>query len=262
MKAKIIIPSRVRAFEHDYRLPLVATGVFVAVLSTLLLLRMHEHSIVAQVLSGTKTSGRDYATLLSQDKVAGLNDNQLGTEEASTPASTQKSINSSSTTFTSSSGSTATSGNTSTAASGTASSSSSSSASSEVPATTPPTSGGGTTTPAQPFNASITSFRQEGSGVITCNGSGSSGNKCSKTYTFTAGIQTANGPGTVNYNWRFSTDGSSNGSFQAASGTFGTILQKQITLSCSNPTAFTAQLTLSSPTPAQSPVIAVTHVCN
>jgi hypothetical protein len=261
MKAKIIIPSRVRAFEHDYRLPLVATGVFVAVLSALLLVRMHEHSIVAQVLSGTKTSGRDYATLLSQDKVAGLNDDQLGTEESSAPATTQKSVNSTSTTFTSSSSSPTASSTTSTSPSGSTASGSSSS-SPEVPATTPPASGGGTTTPAPPFSASITSFRQEGSGVMTCSGSGSSGNKCSKTYTFTAGIQTANGPGTVNYNWRFSVDGSSNGSFQAASGAFGTILQKQITLSCSNSTVFTAQMTLSSPAPTQSPVIAVTHVCN
>lgn len=113
---------RTDRFIKDYKMPINATLVFLAILVALLLLRIYEQSVLAEILPGKNKSGKDYATLLSTDKVDGVTKNDVKEEEQAKQEEQKKTE-------------TAASANTFTVSSGGSS------------GTTSPTDGGGTTPP-------------------------------------------------------------------------------------------------------------------
>ncbi|HUP26392.1 MAG TPA: hypothetical protein VM124_01955 [Candidatus Limnocylindrales bacterium] len=245
MIIKTILPSSARQFAKDYRLPLAATLAFIIIALSLFIGRLHERSALGQILAVKNSAGQDYAGLLSNDKADDFQKNDVSSEVNSDPASQTKP--------------TTTGSSPTTAAAPT-------SGTSETVAVTPPTTSSGsgtlTPTPVGPFTAAITAFKQDQAATLQCpGGSVTNLTKCTKTYSFAATIQTANGPGTVKYNWKYSVNGSSNGEFTAVSGTNSTTLHNTITLNCKDAGTFSAQFLLTNPSAAQSQALQVTHSC-
>jgi hypothetical protein len=111
------------------------------------------------------------------------------------------------------------------------------------------------------FSAAIAFFRQD-SGVLECSSQKPRLQTCSKRYTFSGGIRTQNGPGTVKYGWRSNlADTTEDASVSVGSGEVLTTVQKVITLACTAPSSFSLQLVILSPGVTQSPTIQVNHSC-
>lgn len=251
MTIKISIPSNAKQFIRDYRLPLAASVSFVAIVLFLFFGRLHERAVLGQILSVKNTPGQDYANLLSKDKADDFKKQDVGGDDLKNPSASSQPSGSSVTasipvqgTSASGSATTTTTTPTVTVVSGT---------------TTPPTT---VVPPAPPaFTATITDFRQDQAPLLQCSTGGFNLAKCSKKYTFVASVKTANGPGSVAYDWRYSVNGSNNGSFAAASGTAIKTLNTELTLDCKNPGSFTAQFVVTSPAFVQSQPLQINHSC-
>ncbi len=224
---------RVRRFVRDYSLPVTMTAVFLLLIIVASLVRVFQQTSLANLLAGVTTIGQDYGTLFSKDKTDELkknSDNSLPTAPAPAGTPTSFAINTNT-------GGNSSSGN------------------------TPPTSGGDTPLPLV-FGASIAYFQQD-SVTLDCTTPKPKRQTCSKRYNFGGGIRTQNGPGSVNYGWRSSTQSAvEDGSISVGGGEILTPMQKSITLACLPASSFSLQLTLSSPTPTQSATINVDHNCN
>jgi hypothetical protein len=223
----------IRHFTKDYSLPLVVTVIVLLLLSTALLARISERATLASLLLGAPSSGQDYGTLLSQDKVNGPT-----RSDTTDPVAPSASANN------------------------TSSSNNSGNASSTPTTTTPgstPLSGG---TAPVPFSAAIAYLRQDNV-TLECSSTKIKIGVCSKKYTYGAAIRTQGGPGLVNYNWRSSlTSANEAASYNASSGTVTTALSKQITIACTNPGTYTLQLLVTSPTQNQSETANIVHSCS
>lgn len=225
-----------RHFARDYKLPLIATLIFIALIIGAVGYRAAQRSSLANLLEGVSSKDQDYGTLLSNDKTDELKKNTNN----DLPAATGQTSNTNSLTVNTGSSS----GNST---------------------TTPPTAGGGgggTTTPPAQFTASISYFRQDSVTLECANPNNPKIQNCSKKYTFSAGIRSQNGPGTVNYGWRSSMQSAiGDASVSVASGEVVTNVQKVITLACSNVMAFSLQFQIASPSSAQSNTINTIHNC-
>ena len=247
---KVINPTSVRQLIRDYRLPITATAVFIAIVVFMVVGRLQARSVLGQILAVNNSGTKGYANLLSKDKSDLFTKSDVGdTGPAQSGENRPFSTNGSS----SGTSDTATSGGTSAPIDGGSSSGT----------------GGGTSTPtpgpAPVFGASVVDFRQDKAPELQCS-SGPPNNpgnllKCSKIYSFVASVQTLNGPGTVSYGWLYSVSGSNNGSYNASSGTSTSTLRNEITLSCRNPGNFTAQFVVNSPNSSKSQVMQISHNC-
>lgn len=239
MKIIVALPSNVKQFMRDYRLPVVASILFIVVILFLFVGRLREHNALGQIIAVNK-SGGGYANLLSQDKADDFVKRDVSADDAAAKDSANQQT-----------------------------SATSSATRQSTTITNPVTSGGGPTpnpiVAPQPFAATITDFLEDQSPSLQCpNGllGNINLNKCNKVYSFAASVRTTNGPGNVNYGWEYSVSGSSTGNFVAASGTNIVTLHNQLTLSCKNPGSFNAKFVLTSPSTAQSATLQINHTCN
>lgn len=231
--------TRVKIFAREYSLPLVVTVLFFVAIGAVAGLRASERSALLELLPSISIGGQDYASFVSGDKADEFTKNQDNadaaqggtTVRAPTPAGTASSL------------SINTGG---------------------TPSTGGGTTGGGSTgggTVVLPFSSSIASFAQSGGGTLECNGQQVIP-KCSKRYTFDAGVRTSNGPGIVSYSWRSNlSSANQDAGFSVGGGTVVTPLQKQIVIPCKDGGTYTLQLVLNSPTPTQSAVLSLNHSC-
>lgn len=239
----------VRHFAKEYSLPLIITTIFLILIVVALMIRVSQRSALADLLAGVTSPGQDYGTLLSKDKASDLKKNEnTNLPDAVAPAGSPSSltINPRGTTSTASGSSTGsstggTSGSSTTGGGG--------------------ASTGGGSTPAPVFGVSIASFQQD-SATLDCATPKPKVQTCSKVYVFSSGVRTQNGPGTVNYSWRSNLASAiENGGFAAGSGSGQTTLQKTITIACTDPSSFSLQLEITSPSLTQSATINVNHNC-
>lgn len=236
LKKPVVSRARVKIFAREYSLPLVVTVFFFIAAGSVAVLRASERSALLELLPSISVGGQDYASFLSGDKSDEFTKNQDNQDtpqptaagRAATPAGSPSSININS-------GST--------------------------PAVT--NGGGGqTTTPTTPFSSAISSFQQSSVALECVDGKQNKGS-CSKRYTYTAGVRTSGGPGTVSYSWRSNLQSANqDASFAAGSGTIVTALQKQIVLACNNSATYSLQLVINSPSAAQSTSLTLAHNCN
>lgn len=250
MSIKTSLPPRLRQFVRDYRLPLVATLLFIGLVIFMSAGRMHDRAVLGEILSVSGSTGQDYAALLSKDSPDGFQRNDVPADENGEQVSR-------------SSGSRQITINTSPANGTTSTSPSASSSPASPPPASPSPAPGPSPAPAI-FSASISDFGQSRAAELQCSsGSATGGNilKCSKVYSFAANIKTLNGPGTVNYEWRYSVSGSANGSYAASSGTNITPVSNQLTLSCRDAGTFTAQLVVTRPGSVASQTLTINHSC-
>ena len=235
-RVRVHLSVGLRHFIRDYSLPLIVTIIVVVLLAVAWIARLSERATLAGLLLGAPSSGQDYGTLLSRDKTSAPTRDDTNDPQAATAEQTNSTANTAQIAPTQSSGA-ATSANTA------------------------PAPGGGSTTPL-PFSASIASFQQD-SVVLECSSAKQNKGSCYKKYTFSANVRSQNGPGSVSYGWRSNLAGTGeNGSFSVSSGSSSTTLQKQITIACTTAGSYTMQIVLTSPAPAQSPIISFTHNCN
>lgn len=243
-----------RQFVKDYRLPLQATVLFIILLILMLFVRFYEQSILAGVLNGTNNKGQDYATLLSVDKSAELNKNEVNDRGApvNTEANKSASNKSPAPLTVSSSGP----GDTTTTQQG--SGLTPSTGGSTAPGLAP----GDSPAPLEPFMVSVEGVGLE-SAYKVCEPSFTTISKCSKIYTFKGMIKGINGPGNVGYGWRFTLPiFDEDGTFQAGTGETLTTLGKIIKLDCAQPVQFAVKLVTKSPNADQSSPVGVTHNCD
>lgn len=236
LKKSTVSRARVKNFAREYSLPLVVTVFFFIAVGSVTVLRASERSALLELLPSISVGGQDYASFLSGDKSDEFTKNQdnqdapqpVATGRTATPVGSASSININS-------------GSTPTTTNG---------------------GGGQATTPTTPFSSAIASFQQS-SVALECVGGKQNKGSCSKRYTFTAGVRTSGGPGTVSYSWRSNLQSANqDASFAAGSGTIVTPLQKQIVLACNNSATYSLQLVINSPSAAQSTSLIISHNCN
>lgn len=254
MIIKAIIPSAIKRFVRSYRLPLSATIIFAGLVIFLLLGRLHDRSVLGRILAVGNTSGGDYATLISKDKSDAFNKHEVSADDSRSPAVAPPTKVGSVPVATSPSYVvTPTAPNppsTTTPSSITPSTTS-------PPSHTPPP-------PALPFTSTITDFRHLQTSPFTCPAGVTSFNyqtECYKTYTFSATIQTQNGPGTVDYDWDYNVPGSNSGAISVLAGTQSTNIKDTIKITCDNAGKFTAQFLINAPNADQSQLIEIRHQC-
>jgi hypothetical protein len=263
-KAKIktfTLINHIKRFYREYRLPSIASMVFLFLILTLLTVRQLERTSLLALKNDLSEGGDGYSLLLSSDQRNQFSKNDT-TENNQTNQSTSRSsssdsesdqntsntftvIDSSSTTPSSSSGSNTSSSSGSTGSGG--------------------TSGGnsGTVPQSDPFSTRIDSFSQGTVSLQCTNTAKPNKGSCSKVYTFSAGIQALNGPGTVSYSWQSNIDsGNGTGSYLAGIGSTTTTINKGITLICTKNSSFTIQFAVLSPVFSNSNTINVNHNCN
>lgn len=246
LRALIKIPSRTGDFVKNYRLPLWSTiGLFV-VLALLLALRTYEKGIIAGVLGDKNSTSSDYARLLSKDAGAELkkNDTDAESNQTSAPSDTPTDTTTSLTIDSSGGGTT---GNDS--------------------GTVPSNGGGGNVEPpVEPFSAQITGFgRNNQYGPFVCGSSGliDSPGKLCKDYEFIAGVNTFNGPGTVNHklSWRGVETGQMTGSYEAATGDAFKQVSYKARLKCDKPGLYSFKFIITQPGTIESHEIPIDHNC-
>ena len=75
---KIINPTSVRQLMQDYRLPITATVIFVAIVAFMVIGRLQARSVLGQILAINSSGSRGYANLLSKDKSDSFTRNEVG----------------------------------------------------------------------------------------------------------------------------------------------------------------------------------------
>ncbi len=222
----------VRHFVRDYALAVSLTVIFLVLVIVASWIRFSQRASLANLLATASSVTQDITSLVSGDKstAPARSDVQDETAQAPEGSSASFAINASG----SSPGQTAGSNG---------------------------SSGGGTPTVA-PFSASIASFRQDNVS-LECSKPVPKRQFCSKRYSFSATVNTKNGPGSVNYGWRSNVVGANqDGSYAAASGVSQQTLQKSVTISCLTDGSYSMQFVIISPTQVQSPTLAITHDCS
>jgi hypothetical protein len=227
----------------------------------MLFVRFYEQAALAGVLDGSGKKGQDYATLLSVDKDAELNKNNVEESKDATAtdaAKTKTKATTSSTDIAQAPLTVSPNGSTS-----------SSPSTSEGNISAPTTGGGGSTEPT-PIQATPTSdpFKANVEGInlisttIECDTTVTSSYKCHKVYTFKGEIKSFNGPGQIVYGWQ-SSQASFNeeGSYSAGSGETFTVINKTIKIDCSQPAQISMSLALRSPNLDSSDPIFINHEC-
>jgi len=246
----------IKKFANAYRLPLISTAIFIAIVVFLIMGRLHDRTVLGQILTIKNSGGDGYANLLSQDKADDYSKNDIpqdeNTPDGSDPVvATSVSPNNPSPNPTTESATPSQA--TVPAAPGSASTPVSPSPASPSPSAPPAV-----------FSASVTEFKLARSPLVQCT-NGSAGNlnlsKCSKKYSFSASFQTLNGPGTVSYGWVYSVNGSNGGTVVVAAGSVETTLANEITLSCLAPGPFTAKFSISQPSVSESQTLIINHNC-
>ena len=217
-----------KKFSKIYNVPLTATVIFALLVAGATFVRISQRASLADWLAVATNAGKDYGTLLSQDKPDKTEQDDDNSQQlAQAPVGTSTSF--------------AISPN-------------------NQPAINFSPSGG--TTQLSVFSVAI-AYLQPNGVSLTCSTPKPKPQTCSKQYLFNGGIRTQNGPGTVSYSWRSSIQGASeNHSFLASNGEVLTPLQKIITLPCDMASTFTLQLAVLSPTLVQSAVLNTNHNCN
>jgi len=230
---------RARRFVLDYSVPVTVTVVFLLIVAVALVLRTSQRSSLAHLLASVTSAGKEYGTLLSKDKTDELKRNDdVNQPGDSAPAGSATSF-------------TLNAGNPSSTTNTTASGGSGTGSVSPSPSPTPP----------PVFSAAIAFFRQDSSELV-CTSQNQKLQTCSKRYTYSGGIRTQNGPGTVNYGWRSNlSSATEDASISAGAGEVVTTVQKVITLACTAPSSFSLQLVILSPGFTQSPSLQVNHNC-
>lgn len=192
-----MLSEKIKHFAKDYRVPLLGTGIFVAILLTIILIRTYEKSALADVLPRKTSSTQDYATLLSNDKADKFNKNNVSESSPSTnnnktqiasnnPSSSNTSSNAPSNTFTDT-----TFNNT------TVNSSESTSTNPAPPPASPTSPPPSQTPPPPPFSVSITNMFED----TSQNPRNCSDQVCQETLNFKANLAATNGPGVIQYMW-------------------------------------------------------------
>ncbi len=149
-------------FWADYTVPLVLSVIFLFIVLGAASIRIYQQTALTKLLAQVSALGRNYTALLSDDQTSpGVRntDNTLNNPSSDAAQSGSFSVAPSST----GSGGTGT-----------------------IP------------TPAQPFTASITVFKQ-GATTLECTSQQQNKSKCSKRYSFSATVEAQHGPGTVQY---------------------------------------------------------------
>jgi hypothetical protein len=266
-KGKIRIYSlinRLKRFYREYRLPSIATMVFLVLLLSLAAVRQLERTSLLALRNEVSEGGNGYSLLLSADQSDQFSRNDTTENEQPNQSDSQNdSADSNSTQSTSNaftvidgSSTTTTSNNTSGTSNNTGSGSTGGSGTSSG-------SGNNTVPQPDPFTTKIDSFSQGAVSLQCTNTSKPNKGSCSKVYTFTAGIQAINGPGLVSYAWQSNIDtGNGTGSYTAGAGSTLTSVNKAITLICTKNTSFTIQFAILSPVFSNSNTISVNHNCN
>lgn len=231
----------VRHFVHDYSLAVIMTAVFIVLVVGASWLRLSQRASLANLLASASSITQDISSLVSLDKTDAPTRGSVTDDAAPAPSGTSTSfaINSS----------------------GTA-----------QPTTPAPTgggstggggsSGGGTPTPPPVFSAAIASFQRVSTTQECSNPNNPKLQNCSIRYTFSAGVNTQNGPGSVSYGWRSNVTGANqDGSYSASSGSSQQTLQKSVLISCLNLGSYSMQFVLLSPTQVQSNTLTINHNC-
>lgn len=229
------VSVNLRHFAKDYSLALILTALFLALVGGVSVVRTTQRTSLLDLLATvTSTTGGD-DSLLSTDKTnapeKGNVTNDVSSQSAN-PAGSPSSFAITPTSNPSQSG-----GNTPGGSS---------------------SSGG---SPSAPFSAAIGAFVQD-SVDLECSGVQQNKPNCGKRYTFSARVNTQNGPGAVNFGWRSNLAGASeDANYSAASGTSNQTLQKSINIPCLSPGTYTMQFVVTSPTQVQSGTLSINHNC-
>jgi hypothetical protein len=233
--------NRTKKFYRDYRLPSIASLVFLGILLSVLMVRQLERTSLIALRNEVTDGGNGYSLLLSAeqreqflaDDTSEDSPNNETTDNSTTNLTTTENnsnsftvIDGSSTPAISDSGSTGTNTGGSTTNTG-----GSSDETNDSPVEQQ-----------EPFASKIENFKQ-GDVSLKCSTPKPNKGTCSKVYTFSAGVRSLNGPGTVNYAWQSSIDsGNSTGSYSAGEGSTITSVSKTITLLCTASSSFTIQV--------------------
>lgn len=260
MIVKNISAHEFKSQVKNFRLPLLATAIFIMLAASLIWLRLHERNVLSELFSRNKAQGQNYAALLSRDRTDEFvknktkNDSQggssiRGNQSASTPSTeTSTTDNANPATVTSSSPPTTTSPQPSVVVSP-------SNPTSPTPPPPPPPPPSITS-----FNAKFYLFQHSTTMPVTCDG-GSTSNNCYRIYRFDAVIHYTSGPGTVKYTWRNSKTGDKNESFVAGAGEDYIHVFTETQISCNLPGSFTAQALITSPNAESSDIVTLNHAC-
>lgn len=222
----------IRHFVKDYSLAVVLTLGLILFVSIVLLVRVSQQASLANLLAGVTTITQDYVSFKSNDKADApqRGDTSGDPGPAPTGATTSFAVNSGGTTTTN-------------------------------PDTGSNNNGGGTTTPPPVFAVAIGFFRQD-SAELECGGLNQNKPNCSRRYSFSAGVNSQNGPGNVSYGWRSNFSGASeDGAYTAGSGTASQTLTKSILIPCLSPGSYSMQFVVLSPSQIQSSTLTVNHNC-
>lgn len=256
------VEGKIKKFYRDYRLPSIASLVFLLLILSLTIIRQLEQTSLLALRNEVTEGGAGYSLLISSDESDEFS--RGSTEEDTDNLSGQQTTisNSNSTQSTSNSFTITNSTDLSAPSSGGDSSSAGSN-------TNDDSSAGGSTgedvtpIPVVPFTAKIDSFSQGLVSLQCSNSSKRNKGTCSKVYSFKSGVRTENGPGTVSYSWQSNVEpGNGNGSFLAGAGVSITTVNKEVSLSCTKSSSFTIQFVVLSPTFSNSSPISVNHNCN
>jgi hypothetical protein len=220
---------------------MIATVFFLIVLISGVYIRDLQHISVASIIESLGSQGVGYGKLLSNDKTAQLtvdNDNSINSGSTSSSSGTSGSF----------------------------------SVNTNSPASSGNHSGSGGGGGSARFTAAIVSFEQP-TVTLQCSKPLAKlknllknllkARWCNKEYTFSSGVRSQNGPGTISYGWRSTiASATQDGSISVGGGTVLTTLQKTITLPCDQPTNFTLQFVILTPNLTRSSVKNINHNCN
>jgi len=235
-----LIPKK--QFFRDYRLPLEATFLFAVIIAVMLFGRAYDRLALADVLGSTTGNGKDYATLLSNDKADAIKKNDVSSQD-----------------------------NTKTEASSSPSATTPFSVSptpppaDPAPTDNPPDTGGDDPVPPPPpppppFGAVIDNLAMEGA-FLECSG-GTGSTDCSKRYVFKAVVHAYNGPGSIVYSWQGTRpEIYKDGNLTVGTGETLTPVYRDFRLPCNQPTMFSIKVVITQPYPSQSQTLTMNHFC-
>lgn len=243
--------SRFKKFTAEYRLPVIASAIFLLIVSVFGVQRQFERRSLLELINTVSANENGYSNLISADQIDQFtrNDtseseealNQTLTNDDSTRNANVNSTQNTSASFPINNDDWSNDGGSGSGDGGSGSD--------------PP--------PSPPFAASIESFAQTNVTLQCNNPSKPKKGTCSKVYGFSAGVRSSNGPGAVSYTWQSDADGGSgSGSFSAASGTSVTALSREVVLACNKSSSFSMSFIINAPSQVASNNINVSHNCN
>jgi hypothetical protein len=251
------IVSRFKRFYRSYKMPTIATIVFLLVIASLSVVRQLERTSLLALINDVTDGGQRYSSLLSTDQVDEFIRNDTTEQNVGQPESVDRSVSesaqSNSTSFSldnsNTNPSTTVSLNTGNQSEG---GTDNTGGNNEPPVVSTP-----------PFESSIVSFSRSTTILQCSNPSKRNKGTCSKVYSFNSDIKTSNGPGSVSYDWQSNiASGNGSGNFSVGLGSAITAVSKQVTLGCNKDSSFTLQLAVLSPNTSSSNTITVNHNCN